>query len=306
MHLQGVQTALEVGAVHNDPPVKAAGTKQSLVQNLRAVGGGQAHDALGGVEAVNFTEQLVQGLLLLGVAAQTVVPGAAHGVNFVDEDDAGGHLRRLLEQVADAACAHAHEHLHKVGAGDIEEGDIGLAGHGLGKQGLAGTGGAHQKSALGKLGADGGVFLGVVEEVNNLLQGLLGLVLTGHVLEGDAGLLFHEHLGLGLAEAAHHALAAHAAGHQVHHQEQSADHDDVGQDHHNHGVVLHDDPVHRYAHVHQILSHGPGVGAVGQAGIAGLLLGGRFGSLLLGHVDDPVRLNLHLGKLSCVPGGHEV
>ena len=219
VHLQGIQSALEVGPVHNNPPVKAAGAQQGLVQDLRAVGGRQAHDALGGLEAVDLVEQLVQGLLLLGVVAVAIVPGAAHRVDLVNEDDAGSHLGGLLEQVAHPAGAHAHEHLHKVGAGDGEEGHPRLPCHGLGKQGLAGAGGADQQRALGQLRADLGVLLGIVEKINDLPQGLLGLVLPGHILKGDAGLLFHIHLGLALAEAAHHALAAHALGDHPHEHE---------------------------------------------------------------------------------------
>ena len=114
-----------------------------------------------------------------------------------------------------------------------------LTGHGLGKQSLAGTGRAHQQSALGQSCADGRVLLGVVEEVDDLLQGLLGLVLTGHVLEGDAGLLFHIHLGVGLAHVADAADAAAVFGHDPHHQHdqphgqqhrQNVHHQDVAQD----------------------------------------------------------------------------
>src|SRR5689334_24101575 len=45
----------------------------------------------------------------------------AHGVDLVDEDDAGRVLLALLEQVAHAARADAHEHLDEVGARDREE-----------------------------------------------------------------------------------------------------------------------------------------------------------------------------------------
>ena len=54
VHLQGIQAALEVGLVHNDPPVKPAGAQQRLIQDLRPVGSRQAHNALGGLEAVDF------------------------------------------------------------------------------------------------------------------------------------------------------------------------------------------------------------------------------------------------------------
>ena len=89
-----------------------------------------------------------------------------------------------------------------------KNGTLASPGHGLGQQGLAGAGGAHQQRALGQLRADGGVLAGVVEEVDDLLQDLLGLVLTGHVRKGDAGGLLHVHLGVGFANAADAADAA--------------------------------------------------------------------------------------------------
>ena len=65
---------------------------------------------------------------------------------------------------------------------------------------------SYQQSALGELGADIGIFLGTVQEVDDLRQGFLGLVLTGHIGKGDAGLLFHVDLGVGLAHAADPAM----------------------------------------------------------------------------------------------------
>ena len=209
--LEGLETARQIGPVHDDAPVKAAGTQQRLVQHLGPVGGGQNNDALGGVKAVHFSQQLVQRLLPLVVAAHAGVAGLADGVDFVDKDDGRGHFAGLLEQVPDAGRAHAHEHLHKAGAGDGEERHVGFTGHGLGQQRFTGAGRTHQQRALGQLGADFGVLLGVVEEVDDLLQRFLGLVLSGHILEGDAGLLLHIDLGAGLADAAE--SAAHALGH---------------------------------------------------------------------------------------------
>ena len=91
-----------------------------------------------------------------------------------------------------------------------KKGTLCLPGHGLGQQGFAGARRAHQQHALGQLGADGGVLLRLVEEVHHLHQGLLGLVLAGHVGKGDAGGgLLHVDLGVGLAEG--HGIA-HAPG----------------------------------------------------------------------------------------------
>ena len=217
--LKGGHAPGQVGPVNGDAPVKAAGPQQGLVQHLGPVGSAQDDHALAGVKAVQLGQQLVQGLLPLVVAAHAVVPGLADGVDLVDEDDAGGHFAGLFEQVADTGRAHAHEHLHKVRAADGEEGHPRLSGHGLSQQRLTGARRAHQQHALGQLGADVGVLLGVVEDVDDLLQRLFRLVLSGHVPEGDARLFLHIDLGVGLAHAAktaHAALSAHAAEEEHH------------------------------------------------------------------------------------------
>ena len=212
MDLKGGQTARQIGTVDDDAAVEPAGPQKGLIQHLGPVGGGQKDDALGGVKAVHFGKKLVQGLLPLIIAAEAPgVTGFADGVDLIDEYDTGGYLGGLLKEVADTGRAHAHEHLHKVGAGDGEEGHIGFAGHGLGQQRFAGARRAYQQSTLGELGTDVGIFLGIVQEVDDLRQGFLGLVLTGHIGKGDAGLLFHVDLGVGLAHAADPAHASHAA-----------------------------------------------------------------------------------------------
>ena len=129
MHLQSLETACQVGLIHNDPAVKPSCTEQRLVQNFRTVGGGEDHNALGGIEAVDLGEQLVQGLFPFVVAAQTAVTALTDGVDLIDEDDRGSLLCGLLEQVAHTACANAHEHLDKIRTGDEEERDTCFTGY---------------------------------------------------------------------------------------------------------------------------------------------------------------------------------
>ena len=258
VHQKGLITARKVGLVDNNPPVKPARAQQRLVQHLGAVGGGEDDDPLGGVKAVHLGQKLVQGLLPLVVAPHAGVTGLADGVDLVNENDGRGHLGRLLEQIAHAARAHAHEHLHKPGARDGEKRHVGFAGHRLSQQRLAGAGRAHQQRALGQLRANVGVFLRVVEKINDLLQALLGLILAGHVLEGDAGLLFHVDLGVGLADAAE--AAPHALGHgahqegeqQIHHRHRQHPGEQEGDD----GAGLFDDfAVHMRAVVLELGDH---------------------------------------------------
>ena len=142
---------------------------------------------------------------------------AADGVDLIDEDDGGSVLLGLLEQVAYARGAHAHEHLDELRAGHGEEGHARLAGHGPGQQGLAGSGRAVEQDTLGDLGAHGLELLRLGEELADLLELLDGLVLAGDVVEGDIGHLLLPDLRLGAPEAhGPAATAAHAADQPPH------------------------------------------------------------------------------------------
>ena len=143
-------------------------------------------------------------------AAHAGAPLAAHGVDFVNEDNGGGGLLGLVKEVPDPGRAHAHVQLHKVGAGDGEEAHPGLPGHGLGKQGLARARRAHQQHALGDAGPQGDEPPGVPEELHNLLKLFLFLLRPGHVLKADLLVLLREDPGPGGAEAGH-AVRPHAA-----------------------------------------------------------------------------------------------
>ena len=223
VHAQHVLPALQVRLVHDHAPVKTAGTQERLVKDLGTVGGRQDEEAAGGIKAIHLCKQLVEGLLALVVAAaEPAVAVFADGIDLIDKDNAGGVLLRLVKQVADAGCADADEHLDELRTGEGEEGALRFAGHGFGQQGLARSGRAHQQRALGQLCADLRIFARVLQEVHDLLQGLLRFVLPGHIREGNARLLLDVHLGAALAHA-HHAAAA---GHPPHDDAQ----DDPDQD----------------------------------------------------------------------------
>ena len=139
VHLEDGDAALQVGKLDGDAPVEAAGAQEGLVQAFGAVGRGQDDHALGAVKAVHLGEQLVEGLLALVVAADAgrAVALFADGVDLVNKHDARGLIRGLLEEVAHLGRAHAHEHLHKLAAGDGEKRHLSLARDGLGQKRLA-------------------------------------------------------------------------------------------------------------------------------------------------------------------------
>ena len=145
---------------------------------------------------------------------------SAHRVDLVDEDDAGRVLLALLEHVAHARCAHAHEHLDEVGTGDGEERHVGLAGDRPGKQRLARSRRPHQQASLGNLAAQTLELRRILQELDDLLELLLRLVDARHVLEGDPPGLLGEQPRPALAEA--HRLAA-AGLHLAHEKHPDAD-----------------------------------------------------------------------------------
>ena len=202
MHAQDGLAPLHVGTAHHHAAVETAGPQQRRVQHVRTIGGRHQDDAFVGFEAVHLDQQLVEGLLALVVsAAQAGAAMPAHGVDFIDEDDAGGVLLALLEEVAHAAGAHAHEHLDEVRSGDGEEGYAGFPGDGSGQQGFAGAGRADQQHALGNAAAELLEFLRLAQKFDDLLQFLFGLFHAGHVFEGDLLLLRGVQARAALAEA---------------------------------------------------------------------------------------------------------
>jgi hypothetical protein len=91
--------APRVGVRDGDLPVESTGPKERRVEHVRPVGRREHHDARRLVEAVHLDEELVQRLVGVGRCRVVGAPAlSAERVDFVDEDDAGGHAARLGEQ----------------------------------------------------------------------------------------------------------------------------------------------------------------------------------------------------------------
>ena len=180
--------ALEVGGVHGDLPVEAPGAQQRGVEHIGPVGRRDEDDVGAQVEAVEFDEQLVERLLALVVTASDAhAAAAAHGVDLVDEDDRGGVLLGLGEQVAYTRGPHADEHLDEFGGRDRVEGHAGLARDGTRQERLPRAGRPVEEDSSRDLRAQGVVPVGRRQEVGDLAEFGNGLVLAGHVVEGDVG-----------------------------------------------------------------------------------------------------------------------
>ncbi len=209
VHLEDGAATADVGAVEHHVAVEATGAEQRGIEDVGAVGGGDDDDVRGRLEAVHLDEQLVERLLALVVtAAEAGAALAADGVDLIDEDDAGRVLLGLVEQVAHAAGADPDEHLDELRAADAEERHAGLAGHRLAEECLAGPGRTDQEDALGDARADRRELVGVLEELDDLRQLLLGLLDAGDVGERDGRLVTGEQAGAAPSEGHRLVVAA--------------------------------------------------------------------------------------------------
>ena len=226
MHLQDIDSSLQIRAVDNDSPVKTAGPQQRRIQYLRPVGRRQDQKTFGGIESVHLRQKLIQRLLPLIVsAAVPAVTALSDGIDLIDENNAGRILLCFLEKVSHTGSAHTYKHFHKIRTGKGKEGHMGLPGHRLGQKCLSGTGRSHQQGAFWQLRTDLRIFGRVMKEIHHFLQGLLGFILSGHILEGHSGFFLHIGLGLALSDSHHSA----AFVHMPHQKRQTDEHQHDGE-----------------------------------------------------------------------------
>ena len=116
VHVKNGFPFLEVRHVHIDLPVKTTSTHEGAVQNVSPVGGRQNDDTTVCAKSIHLRQQLVEGVfaLIIGAHAGIFAPGSTNGINFVNEHNARTLVFGLLEQIADTACPHTHEHFHEI------------------------------------------------------------------------------------------------------------------------------------------------------------------------------------------------
>src|SRR5262245_8692445 len=133
-------------------------------------------------------------------AAHAMAAVTAYRVDFVDENDARRRFLSLLEHVANARGADADKHLHEIGATDGEERHISFTCDGACQQGLASTGRTDHQHALGNTATEFLKFFRITEELDQLLDFVLGFFYTSDIAERDLVLVPGEHPRLGLTK----------------------------------------------------------------------------------------------------------
>ena len=217
MHAKDLLTAADVGQRHHHLAVKASRTHQGRIEHIGPVRR-RNHDDIGaGLKTVHFNEHLVERLLALVIAAAKACASlAAHGIDFVNEDDAGSALLGVLKHIAHTRRANAHEHLDKVRAGNGEEGHASLARDRLCEQRLAGARRPDQEDAARNVAAKPLELGRIPQKVDNFLHLFLGFITPGHIGKAHLVRAVVEHSCLALAKGERAALAALHLAHEEH------------------------------------------------------------------------------------------
>mmetsp|Transcript_29700 Transcript_29700/g.86530 ORF Transcript_29700/g.86530 Transcript_29700/m.86530 type:complete len:334 (-) Transcript_29700:476-1477(-) len=181
VQLKNLSSAFDVWKRHSHMSVKPAGAKERIVENICVIRRPNHDDSLVLLESIHLHEQLVQshlhGLLLLEL------PGAPHGIDFVDEDDARRPFLGRFEHVSHPPRSYADVHLLELRTRRVEKGHPCFSRDGPGKQRLARAGRAHEQDATRHLPTQASEFCGVLEVHDDLLKLRFGLIHTHDIIE---------------------------------------------------------------------------------------------------------------------------
>mmetsp|Transcript_43842 Transcript_43842/g.95453 ORF Transcript_43842/g.95453 Transcript_43842/m.95453 type:complete len:297 (+) Transcript_43842:461-1351(+) len=231
MHTEDGQTAACIRQIHAHKAVEAARSKQSLVENLRPVGGANNDHRLArtGVQTIHGRQHLVQRLFCFLVSSgpeEVATSACTQCVNLVDEDDARRLLLGALEEASDSCCTTAYEEFHELRGGHAHKRHARLCGAGTCQERLARSRGPDEENPARHAGSEYRVGARVRQHIHHLHDLYLGLVHAGHIDKacgqglGAVRLALHQ-----LAPRVAPGLAAAPAGHPLQHAE---DHEEIG------------------------------------------------------------------------------
>ena len=154
MVFEDLNPASDIWEIDDDLTVESAWSGQSLVQRFWIVRCRNQDHTSAGAEAIEFRQQLVEGLL--GVRWVAGVPLAANSIKLVDEYDARSFISGLRKQISHTLSADSNIKLVKFGPRHVKDGTTSFACNSARKKCLSGTGRSNQKNAFGNLSAESG------------------------------------------------------------------------------------------------------------------------------------------------------
>ena len=227
MYFQNLLAAANVWQTHHHLTVETAGAQQSGIEHIGAVGRRNDDDAVIHFKPVHLHQQLVQRLLTLIVTtAHTGATVPTHGIDLVDEDNAGRLLFGLFEHIPNTGGTDPHKHFHEIRTRDREERHFGLTRNGLGEQGFTGSRRPHHQHAAGNTTAESLEFAGVAQKLYQFLHIFFRFIHTRHIGKGGFDLVFTEQASLAFTKRHRAAFAAPSAALHLAHEEHENGEDD--------------------------------------------------------------------------------
>lgn len=181
MMLQDSNATADIWEGDSNVTIEATRSRESLVQRLGEVGGGDENDAAVLFETIELGKKLVESLA--DVAGITLATLASYGVQLIDKDNRGSLGLGLSKELTDTLGADTHVYFLELTTGHEEEWDTGFARDRASQQSLPGTGRANEQDTFGHLSTEVVELSGVLEKINQFLQLLLCLVATVDVAE---------------------------------------------------------------------------------------------------------------------------
>src|SRR6266568_1224700 len=201
VNLENGQATIPVGTLDCHTSIEAAGAQERFVQSIWAIGCCNDNNGLARLKAVHLNQQLVQGLLTLVAAIDAGPALTTHGINFIEEDDAGRGFLSLLEEITHAAGANTDQHFDKLRTAHREEGHSRLTCHGTRQQGLPGSRRADQQHPTGNLATQALELVWGLQKFNHLNQIVFRFVDARDISKGRTRSISWHDLGAGLPKA---------------------------------------------------------------------------------------------------------
>ena len=172
MDLQDLEAIRPLRHADRDFTVEPSRAAQGRVDEFRHVRGADDHDLPAGDEAVHQRQELRHDALF--DVSDDVGPLRGEGVHLVEEDDAGGVLPGLVEDLPQLRFALPVELVDELGAVDVDEMGPDLVGNGARDEGLSRSRRPGEENPLGRidpeLGEQVGEFQGKLDHLPDVAQ----------------------------------------------------------------------------------------------------------------------------------------
>ena len=214
MHTQNLLATTHTWERHGDFTIKATWSEEGIVENINAIRGGDDNNTRLIIKSVHLSQELIDGLfafIIRGHATRTAL--LPNRVNFVDEDNTWLIFTSHLKEFPNSLSTHTHKHLHKIGGGTLNEGDVGFPSNRAREEGLPSPRFPREKGATWDPGTTSKVALRLFEEVHDFFQFILRGVDAFNVTEACFDFLFGDKV-FGFQKGITHGARATNATHE--------------------------------------------------------------------------------------------